>query len=432
MSVLSSIKHARDKVLDARDSRRLANLCRQLLTERGQPNSVNIATSALKLYENLGLASQHQFFNLLAEEFDPDPGVVLLLAERYAVNRNPDTLLALSQAAESPRQELFRRLNRAPGGTAVLVHMRELMLKGLATNPHWRSVDADFEHLLSSWFNPGFLQMQKIDWGSPARLLEQLIAHEAVHAIVDWNDLRRRLQPDRRCFAFFHPALPLEPLIFVEVALLSEMPNAVGALLDEKSVAADPKSFKVATFYSISNCQPGLRGISLGNFLIKQVAKALSEELPQLKTFCTLSPIPSFGRWLSKLDAIESTRLKPKVVAQLSAQLESFKARKQEALPAWDAMGIKDRALIETLCGFYLLHTSSTGGHSSDPVARFHLGNGARLERVNPQADLSKKAAKESHGFMVNYLYDLDQIEANHEAFMGDSVQASRAIKQYF
>jgi malonyl-CoA decarboxylase len=430
--VLGQFKRARDRAASARDATKLLSLCRQLLSERGEANSVAVATQALALYQSLDLQAQYDFFDVLAEQFDPDPGEVLRLAERYAVNRSPQTLLELSRTAEPPRQELFRRLNRVKGGVGVLVNMRATLLKKLASSPHWKTVDADLEHLLSSWFNPGFLELRRIDWNSPAMLLEQLIAHEAVHEIVDWNDLRRRLQPDRRCFAFFHPTLPNEPLIFVEVALVAQMPAAVAGLLDVSVAPPQAKTFRVATFYSISNCQPGLRGVSLGNFLIKQVAQALQEELPQLKTFCTLSPIPGFMAWLGSVQRLESLRIKPKSLANLQAKLDELRQRPASWPPNWADASLTDREALEALCSFYLLHTNATDQAPSDPVARFHLGNGARLERINPQGDQSRKAAKQSMGFMVNYLYALDEIEDNHEAFIAGDVQASRTVRANF
>jgi malonyl-CoA decarboxylase len=238
------------------------------------------------------------FFERLAIDFSPDPKAVLQSAQAYASNPNAANLVRLGQLAEPPRQELLRRINRLPGGTASIVAMRHALLPRLPKQPELQALAADFQHLLSSWFNPGFLELQRVDWNSPAQLLEQIIRHESVHAIDGWDDLRRRLQPDRRCFAFFHPQLPGEPLIFVEVALLPEMPQAIAPLIDKKATPLPPSTFKVAAFYSISNCQPGLRGVSLGNFLIKRVAETLAAELPQLRTFCTLSPIPGFAAWV--------------------------------------------------------------------------------------------------------------------------------------
>ena len=337
------------------------------------------------------------------------------------------------QAAEPPRQELFRRINRAPGGTAAIVAMRRTLLQSLRKRPELRALEADFLHLLSSWFNPGFLEMQKVDWGSPARLLEQLIEHEAVHEIDGWDDLRRRLEPDRRCFAFFHPQLPDEPLIFVEIALLHEMPAAIAPLIDKRSVPLRPEQFKVAAFYSISNCQPGLRGVSLGNFLIKRVAEQLQRDLPQLKTFCTLSPIPGFAGWLTATTDFADLGVTRRASTE---RLPQARGRVLEALDGdlsgltsakvLHAMPAQTREALLSLCAAYLMHVPRQG--KGDPVARFHLDNGARLERINPFADLSRNGLKQSCGLMVNYLYDLQRIETNHEKFINGEVAHARAV----
>ena len=455
--MFEKLQKARQLARERGELRRLLDECRKLLTERGESNSVAIATGVIERYRALPADAVHALFSVLAAEFDPDPGEVLMLAEQYAVSRTPENLIRLSRAAEPRRQELLRRLNRAPQGTATIVAMRAQLLDRLRSDRQLAAVDADFQHLLSSWFNPGFLNLVRVDWDSPARLLEQIIRHEAVHEIDGWGDLRRRLEPDRRCFAFFHPALPDEPLIFVEVALLPDMPGAIAPLLARDGAGTTPASrFKVAAFYSISNCQPGLRGINLGNFLIKRVAERIRAELPSVRTFCTLSPIPSFAQWLGGVEEIESARLKPATLRSLNEALLRWRARGSAQAPAEraaaraatvtgeaagmrvkaappagetspDAEGNGDRDL-KALCAFYLLHTSASEP-PSDPVARFHLNNGARLERINTGADLSRKGMRESHGLMVNYLYDLDEIESNHERFIDGEVTASRAVR---
>lgn len=413
--------------------------CRQLLTERGETNSLAIAARALARYEIISPNSRQQFFDVLASDFDPDPGDVLQLAEKYAVSRSPENLIRLARAAEPPRQELLRRLNRAPGGTQAIVRMREYVLERLRANRKLIAVDADFAHLLSSWFNPGFLTLTRVDWNSSAALLERLIQHEAVHEIDGWNDLRRRLQPDRRCFAFMHPVLAGEPLIFVEVALLKEVPVAIAPLLERTVPEPDalPK-FKVAAFYSISTCQPGLRGINLGNFLIKRVAEQLHSEFPSLKTFCTLSPVPGFAAWLARTKEVEQPSLSPEKRRRVNETLAALRKRHQPDLSGLSAvvangsadpvMNAADEQALRSLCACYLLHSSHGTAAEGDPVARFHLNNGARLERISAQADLSRKGLRQSHGLMVNYLYDLDEIENNHEAFVRGTVSASRAV----
>ncbi|MDH5540643.1 MAG: malonyl-CoA decarboxylase, partial [Rhizobacter sp.] len=288
--MLEELERAARRMVGERNLRGLMLDCKRLLSERGEANSVAIAHSLVDRYRALPDEYKRQFFEHLAREYGPDPKAVLRCAQAYVDEPSAPNLMRLMQQAEPPRQELLRRINRSPGGTASIVEMRHALLGRIERQPELQAVEADFLHLLSSWFNPGFLQLQRVDWNSPAQLLEQIIRHEAVHQIDGWDDLRRRLQPDRRCFAFFHPQLPQEPLIFVEVALLAEIPGAIAPLIGKGSGTTQPNHFKVAAFYSISNCQPGLKGVSLGNFLIKRVADELQRELPQLKTFCTLSP----------------------------------------------------------------------------------------------------------------------------------------------
>jgi malonyl-CoA decarboxylase len=272
------------------------------------------------------------------------------------------------------------------------------------------------------------LRLEKIDWNSPAHLLEKIIAHEAVHEIDGWSDLRRRLATDRRLFAYFHPALPDEPLIFVEVALVPEMPSAIAPLLDRKA-PPDPeaKHYKVAAFYSISNCQPGLKGIHLGNFLIKRVAEYLKSEFPALKTFCTLSPIPTLSKFLLSKEPLQDSPFSAKQLNELTALRDSARQPLAALGPSLPSPALQ--AQLERLCAAYLLQTSAREGVASDPVARFHLNNGARLERINASADLSAKGARQSFGFMVNYAYDLADVEDNHERFVNGEVIASKQVK---
>jgi malonyl-CoA decarboxylase len=282
-------------------------------------------------------------------------------------------------------------------------------------------VDADFVHLFSSWFNRGFLVLRRIDWSTPGNILEKIIRYEAVHAIDGWDDLRRRLQPpDRRCYAFFHPQLGDEPLIFVEVALTSDVPRAIAPLLDPDRDPIAASAASTAVFYSISNTQKGLAGVSFGNFLIKQVVEDLKRELPGLKTFVTLSPAPGFAAWLSaELKADESRHIPGELRHGLLALLD----------PANAAAGV-DASMLSRAASIYFLLARNASGKPADPVARFHLGNGARVERVNVSADLSSNGLRQSFGVMVNYLYDLDHIERNHEAFVvSNTVAASSAVR---
>jgi malonyl-CoA decarboxylase len=429
--MLEEIKSAARRVSDGRQLRSLMIDCHRLLSERGEANSVAIARQLVARFSALPDDQQAGFFDHLSRDFSPDPKAVLSVAQAYADAPTPENLIRLTRLAEPPRQELLRRINRTPGGTAQIVAMRRKLLSRLSAQPGLSALESDFHHLLSSWFNPGFLQMQQVDWRSPAELLEQIIRHEAVHEIDGWDDLRRRLQPDRRCFAFFHPQLPDEPLIFVEVALLPEMPSTIAPLIDKQAQPLPPSDFKVAAFYSISNCQPGLRGVSLGNFLIKRVAERLQRELPQIRRYCTLSPIPGFAKWLQS-GAEPSTTLRRATVERLEdARTLLLEATGGDlatlaSTARLQALGEPERAALSRLCAYYLVHQSASSG--GDAVARFHLDNGARLERLNPLGDLSRKGLKQSFGMMVNYLYDLNKIEASHEQFVHGEVAHSRAV----
>ncbi len=407
--------------------------CKRLLSERGETNSMAIARQLIERIDALPEEQMGEFFDHLSLRLSPDPQQVLQAAQAYAASPGAETLIPLVQLAEPPRQELLRRLNRTPGGTATIVRMRRTLLHRLRKRPELTVLEADMLHLLSSWFNPGFLEMRQVDWNSPAHLLEKIIHHEAVHAIDGWEDLRRRLQPDRRCFAFFHPQLPDEPLIFVEVALLPDMPAAIGPLIDKSSTPLTQDRFRVAAFYGISNCEPGLRNVSLGNFLIKSVAEHLQRELPRIRTFCTLSPVPGFAAWLlGEPDFTTLPRLRRNVVADFEDARAHLKwlcggdLGELQRPSLHEKLDDESQAALLTLCSAYLLHLSPTP--AGDPVARFHLDNGARLERLNARANLSPQGLKQSFGVMVNYLYDLDKIEASHEKFKQGEVARSRAV----
>ncbi len=403
---------------------KLTGLCQALVGEQGEPSSAALAMEALAAYAALDEAGRAEFFDMLDRGFSPSTEAVMQAIEAYRASPDTQTLGALARAVEAPRQELFRRINMAPGGTAALVEMRGLVLKQLPHRPQLRPVEVDLGHLLRSWFNPGFITLQRIDWRTPAHILEKLIRYEAVHAINGWDDLRRRLADDRRCFAFFHPALPDEPLIFVEVALVRGLAAAVQPLLDPASEIVDPNRADTAIFYSISDCQTGLHGISFGNFLIKQVAAELQGELHKLKTFATLSPAPGFGAWLEA----NVERLGPlKGGSELAEWVEQATARtgRRAAAP-----GEESRELLLRLCAHYLAHARRGDGRPLDAVARFHLRNGARLERLNWSADPSPHGLAQSAGIMVNYLYEIDEVERNHEAYVHEGkITVSRRVE---
>ena len=408
-----------------RGFKQLIQACHRLLSERGQANMYALATEVVTRWEALAPPKHEAFFAVLATEFSPDESKVAKAIADYSAKPNPDTLAQLSLASEAPRQELLRRINRTGHGTKTLLAMRVALLACMRTRQGLSAVDGDFLHLLSSWFNPGFLRFEPVSWHSSAALLEKIIQHEAVHAIDSWTHLRRRLESDRRCYAFFHPQLEGEPLIFVEVALTQSIPPAIAPLIDIKTAPEPTSKPKVAVFYSISNCQPGLRGVSLGNFLIKRVAQHLANELPSLKTYCTLSPVPGFGKWLDQL-AVDD------LAPAQAAHIKRVKQWQADHSPLTQSdIGLMPSAVsasVQHACAHFLINGSHQ--HLSDPVARFHLDNGARLEHVNVAGDLSKKGIKQSLSVMVNYLYDLDEVEGRHESFMHGTVAHSAQVKK--
>jgi malonyl-CoA decarboxylase len=399
----------------------LVDDCRALVEGRGEASGVALAAEINGRYGALDRSDHAAFFSALADNFGPDRERMRDAVAKFALDGDEAAASEIHFASEPRRHELFRRLNRAPGGTAALVAMRADLLLLVKQNPLLAIVDRDFLHLFGSWFNRGFLVLRRIDWSSPAALLEKIIRYEAVHEIGDWDELRRRIEPaDRRCYAFFHPRLVDEPLIFVEVALTVAAPAAIAPLLAEKRVHIAPDKARVAAFYSISNCQQGLAGVNFGNFLIKQVVEEIRRELPAIETFVTLSPVPGFRAWLE-------TTEDPAIASLKTAALELA------AEDHWPAPGLeaKLRAALEPLAAHYFLKARRPDGRVLDPVARFHLGNGAGLERINWQGDLSPKGLAESFGIMVNYLYDLDEIERNHEAFVNrGQIAASAAVKK--
>ena len=385
-----------------RRAQELVALCEALLAERAEFAGAALARDALAAYQRLDAAAREEFFEVLARAFSPSPEMVGAAADAYRADPSAANLVGLQQAAEPARQELFRRLNMAPGGTATLVEMRRLLLERLADKPLWRAIDADLLHLLRSWFNRGFLRLERIDWRTSAMVLEKLIQYEAVHAIQGWRDLRRRLEADRRCFAFFHPQLPDEPIIFIEVALTRGMSARVQPLLDFQSPVALAETADCAMFYSITNCQEGLRGISFGNLLIKQVAEELKREFPHLRRFATLSPIPGFRRWLKQAPLRENERALLRLLDD----------------PAWHLGDLPEalEPLLLRLTACYLMHEKQ-GQEPLDPVARFHLANGASLDRLNWMGDSSEQGLARSAGVMVNYVYWLAEVERNHEKY---------------
>ncbi|ETX16402.1 decarboxylase [Roseivivax halodurans JCM 10272] len=377
------------------DTRALPELAADLIGARGERSGQVLARTILDRYAASDDAGRLDFFRHLAHEMTLDPAEVRAALDAYEAGQTKASYRRVMAAAEPPRQELIRRLNQVPGATGALVQMRADLLRLGLDEDALMALDVDFRHLFASWFNRGFLVLRPVNWESPARILEKIIAYEAVHEIHSWEDLRRRVEPpDRRCFAFFHPAMPDEPLIFVEVALTRGIPGSVQDLLVEGRDALAEDRADTAVFYSISNCQSGLASISFGNSLIKQVAADLALELPGLKTFVTLSPIPGLMAWLT-----------------------------EEGIPH----DPQDDARMRGLAARYLVRIKGKGNLPRDPVARFHLGNGASVHAIHARADTSAKGQAQSAGLMVNYLYDLGRVSQNHERFAATQEVATSA-----
>ncbi|HEU5339315.1 MAG TPA: malonyl-CoA decarboxylase family protein [Sulfuricaulis sp.] len=419
---------------------RLGSLCRALLSGVGEATGTALSREVLRAYERMDRDGRKAFFEMLATEFGPDASAIRAAAEEYIRLNDANALLRLMAAVEPPRQELFRRINMAPKGTAALVAMRAELLGLLPQHPELKVVDADMRHLLASWFNRGFLRLERIDWHSPADLLEKIIRYDMVQTIKSWDDLRRRLAADRRCFAFFHPALPDEPLIILEVALVHGMADKVTPLLDDHAPVLQAKDANTAMFISINSTQHGLRGLSFGNLLIKQVAEDLQQELPHLKNFATLSPLPMFAATLRA--AVSDTHRefsRARLEALLQEYAESLRQASGGERPAEALLTLLTRAeapravLAAPLERVALAYLSLLPREPDvfDPVARFHLSNGARLERINVFADESSVRQEESFRVMVNYLYDPDEVIANHEGFVGSGhIAMSRSLQR--
>ena len=393
--LLSTLFERRYAGAERADGRPLVELCRGLLATRSEGEGLELARRILDRYAAMDDAGRREALRLMLDALDLDARALAEALDAYRAAPDPAGYRRLLAAAEPPRQELARRLNRVPGATARLVDLRADLLRFKHGDPDLGRLDHDLRHLFGSWFNLGFLVLRPVTWESPASVLQRIIAYEAVHAIASWDDLRSRLEPpDRRCFAFFHPAMADEPLIFVEVALTRGVPGSIQALLaDGREPEADPDT---AAFYSISNCQAGLAGISFGSSLIKQVVEELRRELPRISTFVTLSPIPGLARWMDE-EGSERT---------------------------------EDPERLRRTAALYLLDAKGRSGRPRDPVARFHLGNGASVHAVHAGADLSAQGMAQSHGAMVNYLYDPARIAPNHDRFTRDgTVAASRAVQ---
>ncbi len=402
-------------------SEHIGNLCEALLGLKGEASSVALAEEILAAYNHFNNEEKKEFFKFLETNLSPDTHKVSRAIASFQERPSQQAIQALHAASESRRLELFRALNMATDGTRALITMREDIADALDDTPGLHAVDNDLLHLFRSWFNRGFLDIKRIDWETPAVVLEKLIEYESVHEIEGWDDLRRRLEMDRRCYGFFHPVMPYEPLIFVEVALTNNISTNVAELIKEDVNDDKEASYNTAIFYSINNCLDGLRGVSFGNLLIKQVVEKLQREIPGLKTFSTLSPIPRFSTWLKKeLDNLEFLDKKEK--NQVSAVLN---------FPTPEILEDAELERIMTrICSYYLVNEKSREKPAC-PVARFHLGNGAILGKINWRADISENGLMQSAGMMVNYIYDKTRLAKNHEAYeQNNTVVFSSEVKQ--
>jgi malonyl-CoA decarboxylase len=387
----------------------ITNLCDTLLQLKGEASSIAIAEEILHLFSGAADADKKQFFRYLHADLAADPASVSKAIADYQASGSQLMLHHLALASEPLRLELFRTLNTAPQGTLALITMREDLHKLMAKEPEFNLLDQELLSLFRAWFNRGFLELRRIDWQTPALILEKLIQYESVHAITGWTDLRRRLESDRFCYGFFHPAIPDTPLIFVEVALTDSISNNIANLLQQDPPGDQTPDVDTAVFYSINNCLLGLRGVSFGNFLIKQVVEHLATARPDIGKFVTLSPVPGFMQWLRNydkletlLDADEMQAIGTLLAARSMRSVINSNSQLYDVLPR--------------LCAFYLVNAKSRG-KPVDSVARFHLGNGARLERINWMADSSDNGIAQSAGLMVNYIYDTQTLARNHEAY---------------
>jgi malonyl-CoA decarboxylase len=419
------------------DRQQLRNQMQACLESRGGEVSARAKAAALgRVYLALDAQGRETFLRELATSFDVDHDAVRKTAAKLDTSTHVEDIeQQLRQDLEPPRLKLLTRFNALPEGVKFLVDMRANLLPLKSNDASLKALDRDIRGLLTQWFDVDFLELQRITWdGSSAALLEKLIAYEAVHAIQSWTDLKNRLDSDRRCFAFFHPRMPDEPLIFVEVALVNGMASSVQDLLNEDAPVLDPADANTAIFYSISNAQKGLAGISFGNFLIKHVVQELSAEFPGIKTFATLSPVPGFMAWLDQaISEGESDLLTSADHRTLNALSSSHRGAKGTlkdllASPDWAHDKTVESALREPLmrlCARYLSQAKSNHGTALDPVAHFHLTNGARMERLNWMGDRADSGITQSAGMMINYLYKEGRIEGNHEAYKSDGAIAT-------
>jgi malonyl-CoA decarboxylase len=430
------------RALQSRRGGDMQFLCHRLLSERGEASQTAVAQEIITSYRAMNPTQRLGFFEMLCREFSPDEAVIRRAAAEYEKSPGTKTLATLSAAVEAPRQELIRRINTAPGGTETLVALRGDLLDAVSRNgnsANFEPLDADLRHLFRSWFNRGFLRLERISWQTSALVLEKLIRYESVHEINGWTDLHRRLEADRRCFAFFHPALANEPIIFVEVALSDGLLGDLEPLLDPNAPVGDPSRADTAIFYSINNCLNGLRNVPFGNFLIKQVVSELAAEFPSIKIYSTLSPLPRFSRALREAksdtenkDGFTRTRL-ARLLEDFASSLTSAAGRRDPVEAFFRLLEHpldRRRVLAAPLTRVALAYLTQArrNGKLYDPVATFHLSNGARIERINAYGNLRPYGIQESFGVTVNYRYVPEDLEENHERFVRGQIEVSRSL----
>ncbi|MDB4189129.1 malonyl-CoA decarboxylase [Candidatus Pelagibacter sp.] len=427
--IISSIADAGQKLFSIKNIKKndlesIISLCDDLISHKGAAFGITVARDITELYQSLSPENKLLFFKKINDKYKPSFTKVNEAIENYTKSQNEKTLSDLFKVSEGKRRELFRRMNMAPNGTAIIVALREDLIRILKDNKELSELDNDLRHLFRAWFNPGFLKLSKITWDTKAAVLEKIIKYERVHQIKDMNELKRRLGEDRRFFSYFHPALEDEPIIFVQVALTKGLGKSIQELM--KLTDNEEKSYDTATFYSISNCQEGLSRVTLGNFLIKRVVYEIQEELPHIKNFGTLSPIPGFADWFTYL---EETKIK-NILGDLKDQDTIF--LKSQDLKLGDSRIIRNKEAIIRLVAHYIVNEKNEKGLPVNDVSRFHLGNGAIVDDIVVNANISETGFRRSYGVMVNYLYELKNIEKNHEEYMNNNkVIVSDKIKKY-
>ena len=401
----------------------LLELCDDLISYKGVASGIAIAREISEIYLSLSKEDKKKFFLAIDEKFKPNLEAAEKKSLEFIKNKNTNTLKELSSLAEGNRQEFIRRMNMAPNGTAFLVSMREDLLRFVLENSSLADLDEDFRHLFRSWFNPGFLRLERITWDTKAAVLERIISYEKVHKIKDMTDLKRRLEEDRRFYAYFHPVLPDEPLIFVQVAFTQGLGNSVQDLI--KPMMANESKADTATFYSISNCQQGLMRVTLGNFLIKRVVYEIQQENPKIRHFGTLSPLPGFAEWVNYL---EENKLRSILGDE---DYEKVKFLRSTDIKIGDPRIIEHKKIIKKLTVHYLIK-EKVNNKPVNAVTRFHLGNGASIENIVINGNVSDYGYQESFGVMVNYIYHLDKLEKIHEDYISNNhISYSEKIKKY-